>query len=224
MAIFRAATTTIPLVALGSIPADLIDRLAHPGGNLTGLDVMAGGELVGKGLQVLQDAIPSASRIAVLTQHVFWENERGGSLRRAAPQLGLTIEPVLLTRPISEAALRSAVASISDGGFDAIWVGALGISTRALAAELITATGLPSISYQTPYAREGVLISYTTDRVAMYRRAASFVDRILKGGDPGDMLIELPMKFELVVNLKTAKALGITLPLKIMFGATEVIE
>ena len=225
---FRAATATIPIVVLGTFPLDLFARIARPGGNVTGMDATAGGGVHEKRFQLLYDAVPSASRIAMLGQRGgFWADERrGGRLRAAAEQLGLTLLPVFVETPITEDTIRRAVASLAGGGFDAVYLDSFTAmyAHRTLIAQQLAATRLPAMAFQSEYAKEGVLLAYAPNFVGTYRRLASLVDRILKGADPGEMPIELPNEFDFVVNLATARKIGITLSLKIMLGATEVIE
>ena len=220
---FMAATKSIPIVGLGTFPADI--NLARPGGNITGISSNVGGLLHAKRLQLLHDIVPTASRIAFLGPRPFWDDEAlGGMVRAAAEQLDLTLVPFLLEIPVTEAAIRSAIASIADSSVGAIFAhtGNLMIP-QVLTPDAIAAINIPSIA-RPENVKNGILMSYALNTIAAYDRAAGYVDRILKGADPAEMPIQQPMVFDLVINLKTAREIGLTIPPKLLIQATEFIE
>jgi len=221
----RSATTEIPIVGLGTFPTDLQARLARPGGNTTGISASFGSALYSKMVQILHDAVPTASRFAIFGPREWWARYEK-TVQNAAMQLGITLVPVFVEEPVTEATIRSAVGSIAGQEIHAVYISAsLDLYTHRdfLAAQIAT-TRLPAIAFQLEHAAAGQLISYAPDFIGSYRRLATYVDRILKGADPGELPIEQPTEIKLVVNLKTARALGVTLPPAIMIQATEIIE
>jgi putative ABC transport system substrate-binding protein len=220
------ATGAIPIVmAVGGDPValGLGESLARPGGNVTGLSQM-GTELVGKRLELLKEIVPKLSRVAVL-----W-NPRGlnstlnwKELQLPAQQLGIQLHSIEVRRfndfdKALEDATTARAGALFITGDPAI------TSNIERTVSLAAKSRLPSIFHYSEFADAGGLVAYGPDRADLYRRAATFVDKILKGAKPGDLPIEQPTKFELVVNLKTAKALGITIPQSILVRADRVIE
>ena len=179
-----------------------------------------------KRLQILQDAVPTASRIAYLGPRQWWEDAAlGGQLRAAAELLGLNLVPVFVDVPVTEAAIRRVVSAAAEQSIDAVYTASTLIAPHyATLADAIIATKLPAIASRTSAVISGILMSHTTDASYRWQRVANYVDRILRGADPGELPIEQPMKIQFVINLTTADALGITLPPKIMIMATEFIE
>lgn len=223
----RDATATIPIVGLGAFPDDLEARLARPGGNTTGIAVSFGTGLIGKMVQLLHDAIPSASRIAFVASERSWQSGRGAmAVRAAAEQFGLNLVPALYESPATEAKLRAAIASMAGKDIHAVHIiGSTELfALRDFLAEQMLAARLPAIGFQLEHARAGQLLSYAQDFVVQYRHLATFVDKILKGDDPGELPIQQPREIKFVVNLKTARALGITLPFRTLAFATEIID
>ena len=214
----EAVNTDTPIVGVGTFPASFLGRLAQPGGNITGLDISSNGGLYEKMVQLLRDAVPSISRIAYFGPSDWWETEHlGGAARRGAEQLGLSLTPVIVDRPTTEENVRRAFAELTKQGFDAVYVSSetdLSTHHKTIAA-MMKAAMLPAVTLHRQYARAGLLMSYTSNPPDLYRRAAGFVDRILKGEYPATMPIEQPNTFDFTVNLNTAKALGLTLPPKI---------
>jgi putative ABC transport system substrate-binding protein len=222
----KNATSTIPIVLAsgGDFVADgLVASFSRPGANITGLSVFAR-ELSGKRLEILKEAIPGMTRVAAAfntlnpgTRSLFKETEA------AATKLGLKVLPLDIhfpdgvERAFAEAVrLRaSAVVIISDGAT---------IVHRAQLGSAALQHHLPTIFANKTYLEGGGLMSYGPDIIEVWRRAATYVDRILKGAKPAEMPIEQPTKFELVVNLKTAKALGLTIPQSLLGRADEVIQ
>ena len=222
----RRATSTIPIVmGTGSDPVavGLVASLRQPGGNVTGMTSI-NSELSGKRLELLRNVAPRASRIAVL-----WDERDAGSrlnadeTEAAAKASGLTIHRVAVG---SAAGLEAAFATVVRGRAGGLIV----ISTARLfayrkrIAELAVKHRLPTVVGLREYVEAGSLASYGTDYPDLFRRAAVYVDKILKGAKPADLPIEQPTKFELVINLKTAKALGLTIPQSLLGRADEVIQ
>jgi putative tryptophan/tyrosine transport system substrate-binding protein len=222
----KRATSTIPLVmALVADPvgSGLVANLAHPGGNVTGLTMMIP-DLSAKRLQLLKEAIPRLTRVAVL-----WNRDTPYSpkvieeLKAAAPSLSIELSFVNARTPEEFAPAFSAV---SQARAQALYVieDSLFTTHRATLVKLASKARLPNISGVRQYVEAGALISYGPNVADMLRRSAEYVDKILKGAKPGDLPIEQPTKFELAVNLKTAKALGITIPESILLRADEVVR
>ena len=202
----------------------LIKSLAHPGGNVTGISGLVPERFSGKLLQLLKELVPQASRIAVLIDPTMSAHQL--ELRRlpeAGRRVGVELFTVEASRPDQyEAAFEKAHAE----GAEAIDVlnGPLPIVHRAEIAKLAARFRLPAIYLERRYVEDGGLLSYGMSSADLFRRAGAYVDKILKGENPGDIPVEQPTRFELVVNLKTAKALGITVPSSILAQADEVIE
>jgi putative tryptophan/tyrosine transport system substrate-binding protein len=221
----RKATGTIPIVALAGDPVEmgLAASLARPGGNVTGL-TSSGRELVGKRIELLKEAIPRLSRIAVL-----WNPEsrtESLSLRdteAAARSLRLQVRPAEVRRPED---LEKAFASMAHEHSEALSVVPSNMFRvhRVRIVELAARHRLPASFTDRGFVEAGGLMSYGPDEKALFRQLANYVDRILKGAKPADLPIEQPTKFELVINLKTAKALGLTIPPSLLGRADEVIQ
>jgi len=198
--------------------------LAHPGGNITGLSLM-NVELSAKRLQLLKEVIPSLTRVAVLSTPSPADIRAVEELSVAARSLAINLTFVSVHRPEE---LPSAFSAITHAHARALFVAGGPMLTGQLhlpmVVDLISKARLPAISYSRDFAEAGGLVSYGTTASEMFRRSAGYVDKILKGAKPGDLPIEQPTKFELVVNLKTAKALGITIPESILVRADEVIR
>lgn len=221
----RAATTEIPIVGMGTFPKELQERLARPGGNTTGISVSFGSALYGRMVQLLHDVVPSASRFGALTERDWWSGPHGDAARAAADQLGVTMVPLLVDRPVTETRIRSAVRSMAGQSIQGVYISAsldLYAHRDFLAAEIAT-TRLPAVAFHLEHARVGQLMAYAPDFVNLYRRLATYVDRILRGADPGELPIERPTEIKLVVNLKTAETLGIEIPPSVLLRADEVI-
>ena len=222
----KNATRTIPIVFLSAVDpvaAGLVDSLARPGGNLTGLTHFAPA-LAGKRLELLKETIPKLSRVAVL-----WEPGNPGAeqiwkeSQLAATGLGLQLYSMEVT---SADQFEDAFQEARKEGCTALAVtqSSLLHSDRGRIADLAIKNRLPAIYSASRFVRSGGLMSYETNRVEQYRRAATYVDKILKGARPSDLPVEGPTKFELIINLKTAKQLGITIPSEVLYQATKVIK
>ncbi len=222
----REATSTIPIVmaaVVDPVATGLVASLARPGGNVTGLSVMSP-ELVGKQLEMLKEVAPGVSRVAVL-----WNPTNGGNppqLRageQAARALGIRLQPVEARGPADIDPAFDAMARGRAGGL-IVLVDVLFRNQRIRITELAAARRLPAVYGLTEEAEAGGLMAYAPSFVDQYRRAAVYVDKILKGAKPGDLPIEQPTKFELVINLKAARALGLTVPPALLGRADEVIQ
>jgi putative ABC transport system substrate-binding protein len=224
------ATSTIPIVATGTYTSSGVEpSLARPGGNMTGARVELGYEIWGKRLQILKEAVPPASRIAYLDIRVFWESASGRQIREQLRQASRLLE-ISLTDVLVEESTPSeyqrAFAEIARGLPDAIIVSGTSelFPYRQFIVELAEKTRLPGMYPWRDYAEAGGLMAYGTDLVEVWRRLADDVHEILNGAKPGDIPIYQPTKFEFVINLKAAKALGLTLPTTLLALADEVIE
>ena len=222
----KRGTTTIPIVMadIGDpLVAGLVKSLARPGGNITGISLMAP-DLVGKQLQILKEAAPKTSRLAVLWNPSNPNNAAGlKELEPPARILGLSVRAYPFEAPgqageVFAKILRERVNALlvmNDGFF---WTQMGGITMFA------ASNRLPAIYALRGYVHGGGLMSFGPDLLDGFRRAATFMDKILKGAKPGDLPVEQPTKFELVINLKTAKALGLTIPESLLLRADQVIE
>jgi putative ABC transport system substrate-binding protein len=217
------ATSTIPIVfvSVGNpVGVGLVASLAHPGGNVTGVS-SSSADLNGKRLEWLKEAAPQITRVAVLTDpHVSYLLPE---LERAAHALGLTLAPVEVHAPNE---LAQAFAAMQTARADALIVlsAPLFFGQRRRLVTLAGQSRLPATYPFRGYAVAGGLMSYGPNHADLERRAATYVDKILKGAKPGDLPVEQPMTFELVINLKTAQALGLTIPPTLLFQADEIIR
>jgi putative ABC transport system substrate-binding protein len=223
--IAKRATTTIPIVmpVFGDpVGLGLIASLSRPGGNVTGLTGL-GDELAGKRMQLLKEAFPRVTRVAVL-----WEPSGSAELvkasQTAARALGVSLQLLQAARPED---FGSAFAEAQKDRADALIILPSGFfyAHRARLVELAATHRLPAMYDQKEFVvGSGGLMSYGADFHHMFRRAAGYVDRILKGAKPADLSVEQPTQFQFVINLKTAKALGLTIPPSILARADEIIE
>jgi len=223
----RQATSTIPIVmtiAPDPVGAGLVNSLARPGGNVTGLTNLVPG-LRQKYVELLREVLPSASRIAVIASPLNFppESQLRRELDTAATTLGVSLSYVpVQSRDDFEAALtgaRRAGASGIIAPYDPVT-----LRDRRALVQVTLKHRLPGMYATREYVDDGGLMSYGANPVDLRRRAAVIVDRILKGAKPGDLPVEQPTKFELVINLKTAKALGLTIPPSVLGRADEVIQ
>ena len=223
----KAATTMIPIVfVLGVDPvADgLANSLARPGGNLTGLTAAVGYEQVGKRLELLNGAVPSLSRLAILgnpTSSITEPFMRDAE--RAARALGLDVQSFEARGPEELASAYSAIARWRAAALTTL-PGAMFFSQRHRIVELAAKNRLPAMYPEADFVQAGGLMSYGADFPYLFRRAATYVDKILKGAKPADIPIEQPTKFQLTINSKTARALGLTIPPSLLLRADQVIE
>jgi putative ABC transport system substrate-binding protein len=222
----KQATTTIPIVIVNAgdpVGTGLVASLARPGGNITGISGLAT-DLSGKRLELLKEAVPTLSRVAVLWNAA----DRGMTLRfeemqAAARALGVTLQP-LGVRDATD--VDSAFAALTQERPDALFMitDVLTVFHTRRIVDFVAQSQLPTMfEYRGPVAMGG-LMSYGPSLADQHRRAATYVDKILKGAKPADLPVEQPMKFELVLNLKAAQSLGLTLPPATLFQADEVIR
>ncbi len=222
----KQATSTIPVVMVAvsdPVGSKLVASLARPGGNLTGLSLLAP-ELSAKRLDLLKQAVPPVSRVAVL-----WNVSNEGMMLRfretqiAARFLGVTIESVGVRTPDD---FEDAFTRMTKGRPEALLVLAdtVTIGQRKRIVQFAEANRIPAIYEQRSFVDAGGLMAYGIDMSDQYRRVAIYVDRILKGAKPADLPVEQPSKFEFVINLKTAKALSLTLPASVLTRADQVVE
>jgi putative tryptophan/tyrosine transport system substrate-binding protein len=221
----RNVTKTIPIVMSGSDPvgSGLVDSLAQPGGNLTGLTIPSP-ELGGKQLDLLKETIPGVFRVAVLRNPSSPASAAQlKEIEIAGRSLGAQLH-ILEAQSLND--FDKAFAAMKKDGVQALNVVNSAIFTihRRHLVELASKARLPAIYPHADFVNAGGLMSYGLDRSAMYRRAAVFVDKILKGAKPGDLPVEQPTKFEFVINLKTAKQIGLTIPPNVLVRADKVIR
>jgi len=225
-----SATTRIPIVMIvGSsdpVSEGLVKSLAHPGGNLTGSTYAVSPERFGKQLELLKEAAPGISRIGVWwdIQMAIFHQSWAVPLEAAARKLSLQIQPPV--QVLSRDGVEGAFATMKQQRADAVLVVLGGPTVDYYGAVAATAirNQLPTVATIKAFTAAGGLLSYGPDLPAIYRRAASYVDRILNGASPSDLPIELPTNYELAINMKTAKALGLTMPQSLLLRADEVIE
>ena len=225
----KQATKTIPIVfatAGDPVTSGLVTSLARPGGNVTGLSILAP-ELVGKRLELLTQAVPGVSRVAVLWHPGAMGERTGKDLMReaevAARALGVRLQFVEARGPVDFDRAFSDMARARAGALTVL--GSTMFSTeRKRLVDLAAKHRLPAVYPWREFVDARGLMSYGANIADLYRRAATYVDKILKGAKPGDLPVEQPTKFELVINLKTAKALGLTIPPSVLGRADEVIQ
>lgn len=220
----KETTSTIPIVfaALGdAIAAGAVENMARPGGNVTGLSFL-NVELSAKRLEVLAEALPHARRVAILRDENT-PDQWLSATKRAGEGLGLELRAVEVSDPEAFERAFETIAAWRADALD-ILASAMFNAQQDRLLELTVGRGIPTIYEHRDFVQAGGLISYGPNIPDLYRRAAAYVDKILKGAKPGDLPVEQPTKFELVINLKTAKALGLTIPQAILLRADEVVE
>ncbi len=222
----KRATSTIPIVmalVIDPVGSGLVDSLAHSGGNVTGLSMMSM-EIYPRRLQMLTEVIPQLTRVGV-----FWNPDHPThtkalkELRAVAPSLSIELSFAAVQRPEQ---FESAFSDVTRANVQALYVfdDPIFFAHRAILLKLASAAQLPTSCDGRRFAEAGALVSYGPDYYDLFRRSAMYVDRILKGAKPADLPVEQPTKFELVMNLRTAKALGLTIPDKLLAPADDVIE
>ena len=222
----KRATATIPIVMMNTpdpVQLGVVASLARPGGNITGTTTLSG-DLSIKQLQLLKEAVPRASRVALLwNPDNPWHPVTVKGLQARSESLGLQLQVLEVRSPD---AFDSAFHAMKTERAQAVLVlvGPMTFFHRRRLADLAIKSRLPMMGGLRDYAEVGSLMSYWADTTDVYLRAASYVDRILKGAIPGDLPIEQPTKFELVINLKTARALGLKIPQSVLLRADQVIE
>ncbi|MGH6630457.1 MAG: ABC transporter substrate-binding protein, partial [Burkholderiales bacterium] len=222
----QKATATIPIVMINvgdPVGAGLVKSLARPGGNSTALSIMTA-DLAPKRLEMLRGMVPKVTRVAVLVNPSNVSNTLGlKNIQAAAQKVGVKIQPVDASTP-QEIANGFAVMARQKAEALIVSLEALFQQQKNQIVELSAKHRLPSIGTYGEYVEAGGLVSYGNNIRENYRRAATYVDKIFKGANPGDLPVEQPTTFELVINLKTAKALGIKVPQSLLLRATKAIE
>jgi putative tryptophan/tyrosine transport system substrate-binding protein len=220
----KQATNTIPIIVGGAgdlVGTGLVASIARPGGNITGFTRMSS-ELSGKRIELLKEADSKVSRVAVI-----WSTrqDRGelSEIESAARQLGVKIQPVKVRNPNE---FQSGYAAMARERANALIMlhSSFAYAHRRRLLDLAAKNRLPSMCETARWTKSGCLISYGPDRLYLYRRAVSYVDKVLKGAKPGELPIEQPKKFELIINLKTAKKMGLTIPSSVLYRADTVIK
>jgi len=222
----RQATASVPIVmavATDAVERGFVASLARPGGNVTGLSAFLP-ELAGKRIELLAEILPRLRRLGVISGPVHFHRSELARIEAAARALGIEVHPVEVTEP---AELPRAVGALVKAGAKAVYVqpsAGLTDPNRARLAALARSRRLPAMGAIPYYVEAGFLLSYGPSHLAWHHRAAYFVDRILKGARPADLPVEQPTTFELVINLKTARALKLTVPPSLLQRADRVIE
>jgi ABC-type uncharacterized transport system substrate-binding protein len=220
------ATSAVPIVFVSvtdPVGAGLVDNLARPGGNATGF-ILFEYTLSGKWLELLKEIAPGVTRAAVLRDAAMGAGPgQFGVIQALAPSFGVEVSPVNVREAGEIERAVTAFARSSNGGL-IVTGSALTAVHRDLIVTLAARHKLPAVYFERPFVTGGGLISYGPDIVDQYRQAASYVDRILKGEKPADLPVQAPTKYELVINLKTAKTLGLQIPPMLLARADEVIE
>ena len=223
----KQATSTIPIVMSGSsdpVELGLVTSLAHPGGNVTGLTNNPGAGFVGKLIQLLKEAAPAVSRVGVLRDST---NRAEADAFRAAQAAATAMGMTAVDGDVHDAAaIPEVLAAVVRAGANGLYVGPSALNSKQLKliADFTLANRLPAIFGDKEFVSAGGLMSYWTDWSDLRRRSAVYVNQILKGAKPADLPVEQPTKFELVINVSTAKALGLTIPQSLLLRADEVIQ
>jgi putative ABC transport system substrate-binding protein len=222
----QQATSTVPIVFAvvpDPVGAGLVDSLSRPGGNVTGFSAFEYG-VSGKWLEVLKEVAPLVTRVAVLRNAAISAGiGQFAAIQSAAPSLGVELTPMNVRDASEMERAISAFARTPNSGL-IVTGSALVAAHRDLLVALTAEHKLPAVYYDHLFVTAGGLISYGTDVLEQYRLAAGYVDRILKGERPADLPVQAPTKYEMAINLKTAKLLGVTIPPSLLATADEVIE
>ena len=220
------ATRTVPIVFVqvtDPVGAGYVTTLSRPGGNATGF-MTTEYSMSGKWLELLKEIAPSVKRVAVIRDpSISAGPAQFATVQAMAPSVGVELSPLSIGDAAEIEHSLSSFASGSNGGL-IVTASALALAHRDLITTLALRYKLPAVYFQRPFATAGGLISYGPDVIDPYRRAAGYVDRILKGEKPADLPVQAPNKYELVINLKTAKVLGLTMPPTLLARADEIIE
>lgn len=226
--IFKKADAKFPIVTLTADPIaqGLAQSLARPGGNITGVSVDTGPSIHGKRIALLHEMFPAMSKLAFVTLRVAWQGVQRPPVRAAAETVGITVVPLLVDSPASEDDYQSAIAQALREGADAIMVGDAPdvVRYRSPILELIGAARLPAIYPFFELVEGGGLMAYAFDLVELNKRVANDIDAILRGANAGEIPFYQATKFELSINLKTAKLLGLNVPATLLASADKVIE
>ena len=219
----REATTTIPIVMAASssdpVGQGYIRSFARPGGNITGI-AFTQEEVPGKRLQLLKEAVPKLSRVGLLSEVA---NPVSKPIQEAGRVIGVEVIPFVARSPIDFDGAVSAAMKARVGGLVVNGTPMLRRNGREL-ADLLTKRRMPAMGAWVSFAEDGCLMGYSPSMAEQFRRAAAYIDKILKGAKPADLPVEQPTKFELVINVKTAKALGLALPQSLLLRADRIID
>lgn len=225
---FKTATTTIPILTIVNDPIalGLVPSIARPGGNVTGVTISAGLELIGKRMGLLVEAMPKLSTVGYLVSQPYWEDLRGAAAREAAKRTGISLKAALLSSVFKEAEYQRVFRSMEQDRADALMLSdeAEHLTNHAAIIELAAKGRIPTMYAYREFVRVGGLMAYSIDQADMYRHLANVIDKILRGANPGDIPFYQPTKYELSINLKTAKALDLEMPAMLLARADEVIE
>jgi ABC-type uncharacterized transport system substrate-binding protein len=223
----QKATREVPIVMTMTnqpVALGLVASLARPGGNITGLSADVSPEIAGKRIELLKEAAPHLRRIGALRDPAFpWSEEHRHAEEAAARKFGMSFERIdVQSAEDFQRVFESVVARRIDGL--TIYGAALFFGNRAALTALVAKSGRPAVYGAREFVEAGGFLSYGVTVTELCRRAATYVDKILQGAKPGDLPVEQPTQFELVINLKTAKALGLTIPQSLLLRADQVIE
>ena len=226
---FKRLTSQIPIVAIVADPikSGVAESLARPGGNFTGVSIDAGPSIHGKRIELLREMVPAMSKLGCLVLRSQWEGGYyGPTIRAAAETAGLPVAVSLLELGTSEAGYRAAIESISREGANAVMVldSPEVFQNIPLIVKLVGELKLPSIFTFVEAVEAGGLMAYSFDLIELFKRAANNIDAILRGAKPGDIPIYQVTKFELAINLKTARQLGLSVPPALVASAEKIIE
>jgi putative ABC transport system substrate-binding protein len=225
IAALKHATTTVPVVMIYApdpVGDGLITSLARPGGNITGMSSSTGPEFIAKQLEMLKEATPKLSRVGIL-RNTGRAGTETAAIESAARKLGMTVLFADVRTPND---IEGAFAAMTQSRADAFLIlgGSVTWTSRRQIADLAVQHRLPGIHFFREYAEAGLLLAYGINFVVQFRRAAIYVGKILRGAKPAELPVEEPTTFELVINLKTAKALGLTIPQSLLLRADQLIE
>jgi putative ABC transport system substrate-binding protein len=222
----QKATRSVPIVfaqVVDPVGSGFVETLARPGGNITGFSVFEFG-ISGKWLELLKEIAPGVTRVAVLRDSALAAGSgQLGAIQSVAPSFKVELRLIDVRDVYEIERALAAFARASNGGL-IVTASSLAVMHRALITKLAAEYRLPAVYHSSYYVSSGGLISYGPNSVDPFRRAAGYVDRILKGEKPAELPVQAPTKYELVVNLKTAKTLGLELPATLLARADEVIE
>jgi putative tryptophan/tyrosine transport system substrate-binding protein len=226
--IFKKLTSRIPIVVITGDPVKqgLAESLAHPGGNFTGASIDAGLSIHGKRIALLREMVPTMSKLGCLALRLQWNQPNAGAFRAAAETAGLPLAVSLVEFGASEADYRAAIESFSRDGAHAVMVldSPEVDQNSTLIAKLVGDAKLPAIFTHPAPVEAGGLMAYSFDLIELYKRVANNIDAVLRGAKPGDIPIYQVTKFELSINLKAARQLGLSVPPALVATADKVIE
>ena len=226
--LLKGATTKIPVVGYTTDPVSfgIISNIAHPSGNITGVSTEAGSELDGKRLSLFKEMKPSASKISFLAPVDVWDNPNGRLMAEYAKAVGFTVVSEPLRSPVVEGEFRRVFAAFKEQKIEMIFVTDVpeNNSHQKLIVDLANENEIATITATAQFVKLGALMSYGPDLTDLVRRAAGYIARVLKGEYPGALPYYQPTTFDLTINLRTAKALGLIVPPALLASAVEVID